>query len=75
MDFGFSPAEERVRDDIRAFLAEALPPPAAIPEDGWISGFSPEFSRRMGAAGWIGIAWPRTFGRGERSYVERANVP
>jgi alkylation response protein AidB-like acyl-CoA dehydrogenase len=74
MDFGFSPAEQRVRDDIRAFLAQALPPPSTILEDGWISGFSPEFSRRMGAAGWIGMTWPRAYGGGERSYLERAIV-
>ena len=74
MHFGFSPAEQRIRDDIRAFLTEALPPPGAIQEDGWISGFAPEFSRRMGAAGWIGMTWPRSYGGGERSYVERAIV-
>ncbi|HEY2388172.1 MAG TPA: acyl-CoA dehydrogenase family protein [Candidatus Binatia bacterium] len=74
MDFAFSPAEERVRDDIRAFLAEALPQAPAIPEDGWISGFSPEFSRRMGAAGWIGMTWPRAYGGGKRTYLERAIV-
>ena len=53
MDFAFSPSELRVRDEIRAFLADALPPPGPIVEDGWIGGFAPEFSRRMGAAGWI----------------------
>ena len=74
MDFAFSPAESRVRDDIRAFLAQALPTPPSIPEDGWISGFSPEFSRRMGAAGWIGMTWPRAYGGGERTYLERAIV-
>src|SRR6185295_17087966 len=39
-----------------------------------INGFSPEFSRRLGAAGWIGVTWPRAYGGGERSYVERAIV-
>ncbi len=74
MQLGFSPDEERVRDAIRAFLSAALPPPDVIREDGWISGFSPEFSRRMGAAGWIGMTWPKAYGGGERSYVERAIV-
>lgn len=74
MQLAFSPSERRVRDDIRAFLADALPPPGPILEDGWISGFAPEFSRRMGAAGWIGMTWPHEYGGGGRSYVERAIV-
>ena len=70
----FSPAEAELRDRIRDFLATALPPPGAIPEDGWINGFDPEFSRRLGAGGWIGMTWPRAYGGGGRSYVERAIV-
>jgi alkylation response protein AidB-like acyl-CoA dehydrogenase len=73
MDFAFSDAERRLRDEIRAFLAVTLVP-QAIPEDGWINGFSPEFSRCLGAGGWIGMTWPREYGGGERSYVERAIV-
>ena len=56
------------------FLAAALPPRGAIPEDGWINGFDPEFSRRLGAAGFIGMTWPREYGGGGRNYVERAIV-
>jgi alkylation response protein AidB-like acyl-CoA dehydrogenase len=70
----FSPAEIELRDRIRAFLAEALPPRGAIPEDGWINGFDPAFSRRLGADGWIGMTWPRAYGGGGRNYVERAIV-
>jgi alkylation response protein AidB-like acyl-CoA dehydrogenase len=69
----FSAAERRLRDEIRAFLAATLVT-QAIPEDSWINGFSPEFSRRLGAGGWIGMTWPRAYGGGERSYVERAIV-
>jgi len=70
----FSAAEIELRDRIRAFLATALPPRAAIPEDGWVNGFDPEFSRRLGAGGWIGMTWPREYGGSARSYVERAIV-
>mgnify|MGYP000375872124 CR=1 FL=1 len=70
----FSPAEIELRDRFRAFLAEALPPRGAIPEDGWIHGFDREFSRRLGAGGWIGLTWPHAYGGGGRSYVERAIV-
>ena len=70
----FSAAEIELRDRLRAFLATALPPRAAIPEDGWVNGFDPEFSRRLGAGGWIGMTWPREYGGSARSYVERAIV-
>jgi acyl-CoA dehydrogenase len=70
----FSADEIQLRDRVRRFLAEAVPVRRAIPEDGWINGFDPEFSRRLGAAGWIGMTWPSEFGGGRRSYVERAIV-
>ena len=70
----FSPAEEGVRDAIRAFLADALPVARVPLDDAWISGFDPAFSRRVGAAGFIGMTWPRAYGGGGRSYVERAIV-
>ncbi len=33
--------------------------------------FDPEFSRRVGARGWIGMTWPRKYGGREASYLER----
>jgi alkylation response protein AidB-like acyl-CoA dehydrogenase len=70
----FSPDEMALRDRIRGFLAAALPPRGPIPEDGWIHGFDREFSRRLGAAGFIGMTWPNAYGGGGRNYVERAIV-
>jgi alkylation response protein AidB-like acyl-CoA dehydrogenase len=70
----FSPAEIELRDRIRSFLADALPPRRPIPEDGWIHGFDPAFSRRLGAAGFIGMTWPSAYGGAARNYVERAIV-
>jgi alkylation response protein AidB-like acyl-CoA dehydrogenase len=34
-------------------------------------GFDREFSRRVGARGWIGMTWPKKYGGHERSYLER----
>src|SRR5205807_2050118 len=31
----------------------------------------PEFSRRVGAKGWIGMTWPKIYGGHERSFLER----
>jgi acyl-CoA dehydrogenase len=35
------------------------------------SGGSREFSKKLGARGWIGMTWPRKYGGHERSYAER----
>ena len=34
-------------------------------------GWNPELSRKLGARGWIGMTWPKQYGGGERSYLER----
>ncbi|MEI9983640.1 MAG: acyl-CoA dehydrogenase family protein [Aliidongia sp.] len=44
--------------------------PPALRADSW-SGTDPEFSRKMGARGWIGMTWPKRYGGHERSALER----
>lgn len=39
--------------------------------DSWLSGYSPSFSRKLGEKGWIGITWPKQYGGGEKSELER----
>jgi alkylation response protein AidB-like acyl-CoA dehydrogenase len=34
-------------------------------------GYDQSFSRKLGARGWIGMTWPRVYGGGERSAMER----
>jgi alkylation response protein AidB-like acyl-CoA dehydrogenase len=59
----------RVRTAIREFLA--ADPVAATPHaDSW-NHADPEFSRRLGRAGWLGMTWPKKYGGGERSSLER----
>jgi|TARA_B110000967_G_C18837555_1_gene537562 acyl-CoA dehydrogenase len=36
-----------------------------------IDGYNLEFSRRIGAKGWIGMTWPKEYGGQERSFLER----
>ena len=75
MDFRPSKAQARLRDEVRTFLASD---PAcagrAVPEDGWIAGYDPEFSRRFAERGWIGMTWPVAYGGKERSYLDRLIV-
>ena len=65
------PDSERLRADIRAFLAnETTHIPPEKRAQSW-SGFSPEFSRKLGASGFIGLTWPKKYGGHERTALER----
>ena len=70
MDFALTTEQEAFRARIRDFLAREVSAETAL-EDGWITGFSPEFSRKLGAQGWIGLTWPRQYGGQEKSYLDR----
>lgn len=66
------PGALKVREEVRDFLREELDAGTFTPRcDAWLSGFSAEFSRRMGERGWLGMTWPRQYGGGERSGLER----
>src|ERR671938_1221778 len=63
---------EQLRKEVRAFLAEenargTFDPNKPNREDT----DAPEFSRRVGAKGWIGMTWPKKYGGQERSFLER----
>lgn len=66
------PEETRgLREEVRAFLAEELRHvPAVTRAQTWM-GFDAEFSRKMGARGWIGMRWPKKYGGHERSAFDR----
>lgn len=68
------PRAEALRAELRAFLAEAGR--AWTPEiraRSWM-GFDRDFSREVGARGWIGMTWPKAYGGHERSGLERVVV-
>mgnify|MGYP003575088354 FL=1 len=63
---------EDLRREIRQFLNEEIESGGFEPKcDTWLSGFSEEFSRKMGSRGWIGMTWPKKYGGHERSTIER----
>jgi alkylation response protein AidB-like acyl-CoA dehydrogenase len=71
MDFRFTSEQEAFRQEIRAFVREAMPEPPAIPEDAWIIGFDRTFSKKLAARGWLGLTWPREYGGQGKSYLDR----
>lgn len=74
--FSFEPltlpdAAERLRVELRAFLAREMAViPAVIRAQSW-SGSDATFSRKLGAQGWLGMTWPKKYGGHERSMLER----
>lgn len=65
------PEAEALRGEVRAFLSDALKDiPPVVRAQTW-SGYDPEFSKKLGAKGWIGMTWPKKYGGHERSALER----
>ncbi len=62
---------EALRAEVRAFLRETLGDRAAHQRAHSWGGFDREFSRRVGARGWIGMTWPKRYGGHERTFLER----
>jgi hypothetical protein len=70
-----SQAAEEVRAQVRKFLAEELAAGTFTTHvDTWLSGVDPEFSRKLGERGWLGMTWPKQYGGHERSAMERYAV-
>jgi acyl-CoA dehydrogenase len=66
------PECQALREEVRAFLAAEIDagtfdPTSSMHEDA----ANPEFTRRVGAKGWIGMTWPKKYGGHERSQLER----
>ncbi len=77
--FRFDPIElpaecEALRQEVRAFIADELGAGRWVPNSDFGSHRAADFSRRLGARGWIGMTWPKRYGGAERSFLERYTV-
>jgi acyl-CoA dehydrogenase len=65
------PEAPALRAELRAFLAEhGRNWSPTVRGYSWM-GFDRDFSREVAKRGWIGMTWPRTYGGGERTALER----
>ncbi|UCB42886.1 MAG: acyl-CoA dehydrogenase family protein [Dehalococcoidales bacterium] len=72
MDFHFTPKQEAFRQEVRDFLEEEIKNGTFQPMcDGWIQGYSRDFTKKVAARGWIGLAWPKEYGGQGRSHIDR----
>ncbi len=66
------PETENLRQEVRAFIADEIAAGTFDPHAGLrTESFNREFSKRVGAKGWIGMTWPKKYGGHERSYLDR----
>ncbi len=66
MDFKFSAEEERFRQELGEFLDKELTEEICRQnwEDKGVWAEGREFSRKLGAKGWLGLSWPKEYGGG-----------
>ena len=78
MDFALTAEEAAFRDEVRAFMKREITPEVwqlhrDPGEQGqWAPEFIKAFRRKLGAAGYIGMGWPKEFGGGGRSRICQA---
>ncbi|PCI44969.1 MAG: acyl-CoA dehydrogenase [Moraxellaceae bacterium] len=61
-----------LRNEVREFLNQEIHNDAFKPTiDGWLSGYSPEFSKKLGHKGWLGMTLPKQVGGQGKSPLER----
>lgn len=65
------PSVEALRQEVRAFIAEEVAAGGFTPKRNSWSSFDADFSRKCGERGFIGMTWPRQYGGGERTALER----
>jgi len=72
MDFKFNEEQEAFRQEVRSFLEDEIEKGAFQPMcDGWIQGFSTEFTEKVAEKRWIGLTWPEEYGGQGRSEIDR----
>ena len=62
---------QRIRHDLRAFLAAHQPQDDPVRRANCWTEFDPDFSAALGRAGYIGMLWPKRYGGHERGPLER----
>lgn len=74
MDFAFTPKEETLRQELRAWLKENLPhkiPADLQPGTPEHFGFLRQWQKKVYEGGWAGVSWPKEYGGRGATLVER----
>ena len=75
--FNFPSIEEtndlsELRKDVRSFITNSLNDEEFEPAaDAWVFSASPQFSKKLGSMGWLGMSFPKKYGGNQRTALER----
>jgi alkylation response protein AidB-like acyl-CoA dehydrogenase len=72
MDLTLNAEEQAFQDEVRGWLAENHPGPTPTGGDQARFEFEREWQRKLHAAGWAGISWPKEYGGRGATLVEQA---
>ena len=75
MDFGFSPEQEALRDEVRQFIVDNVTPEVKGEVEGDAEGgrgpLVRELYKKIADKGWIGISWPKEYGGQDGSRLDQ----
>ena len=61
-----------LRKEVRNFITKSLNNKEFEPSaDAWVFSASPDFSKKLGSMGWLGMSFPKKYGGNERTALER----
>ena len=61
-----------LRKDVRSFITNSLSDKEFEPSaDAWVFSASPQFSKKLGSMGWLGMSFPKKYGGNQRTALER----
>ena len=61
-----------LRKDVRSFITKSINNKEFEPSaDAWVFSASPDFSKKLGSMGWLGMSFPKKYGGNERTALER----
>lgn len=66
------PDLDQLRKEVRAFICDELANGTFEPQcNSWLEGYNPNFSRKLGLRGWLGMTWPIRYGGRGQSGLSR----
>jgi alkylation response protein AidB-like acyl-CoA dehydrogenase len=77
LDLNLSPSEEAFRQEVKSWIKQNLPPEWTVdrleelPPDEAVAQIR-KWQERLGAAGWLGLAWPKEYGGRGATLMEQA---